>query len=70
MYEDEIETENRQKTEIAESRKSYFPQEEVGNANLYKPILNKVMNADDKCVKYNFVAPVNNGSLKQVKLYL
>ena len=34
-----------------------FPKESVENADLYKPVLNKVITTHEKCMKYNFKAP-------------
>ena len=33
-------------------------QKKVKNADLCKIVLNKIKTADEKCVKYNFVAPL------------
>ena len=37
--------------------KNNFPKESVENANLYKPVLNKIMSTQKYCMKHNFVAP-------------
>ena len=60
MYENEIETQNRQKTENAERAKTNFPKEKVKNADFSKPVLNKIITTDEKCVKRNFVAPLTD----------
>ena len=39
-------------------RQTSFPEEMVENADLPKPILKKIMTPYEKCVKYNFVAPL------------
>ena len=38
--------------------KNSFPKKSVENANLHKPVLNKIMSTQKYCVKYNFVAPL------------
>ena len=44
-------------TKSAERQKTSLPKEQVENTELHKPVLNKIMNTQDQCVKYNFVAP-------------
>ena len=44
-------------TKNAERQKTSLPKEQVENTELHKPVLNKIMNTQDQCVKYNFVAP-------------
>ena len=38
------------------------------NADLHKPVLNKIMITHDQWVKYSFVAPLNNFSKVQINL--
>ena len=45
-------------TESTKRRKTSFRKEIVKNADLHKPVLNKVMTTQEWCVKYNFVAPL------------
>ena len=42
----------------AERQKTSFPNKQIENADLYKPVLNKIMTIQEQCVKYNFVAPL------------
>ena len=42
----------------AEIQKTSFPNKQIENADLYKPVLNKIMTIQEQCVKYNFVAPL------------
>ena len=35
------------------------PKEPVENADLYKPVVNKIMTIREQYIKYNFVAPLN-----------
>ena len=44
----------------AARQKISFPKEQIENTDLYKPVLNKIMTAQEQCVKYNFVAPLRN----------
>ena len=50
---------NRQKTQNRESRKSSFLKEQVKNADLYKPVLKKIMTTHKEYLKLDFVAPLN-----------
>ena len=43
---------------VQRDKKSSFPKEQVENTDLYKPVLNKTMNTQEQCLKYNFVAPL------------
>ena len=45
FYEDYIEfyTKQEENTKITERRKTSFPKEQVKNADLYKPVLKKIM---------------------------
>ena len=45
--------------ESAERRKTSFLQETVENADLHKAVLNKTMDTQEQCIKYNFVAPLS-----------
>ena len=45
-------------TESTERRKTGFPKETLGNTDLHKTVLNKTMTLQEKCVKYDFVAPL------------
>ena len=45
--------------ESAERRKTSFLQETVENADLNKAVLNKTMDTQEQCIKYNFVAPLS-----------
>ena len=40
------------------TKKTSFPKEQIENRDLYKPVLNKIMTAQEQCVKYNFAAPL------------
>ena len=56
-------TQNRQKTQKAQKdKKTSFPKEFLKCFNkpvdFYKPLWNKIMTTHEKCVKYNFVAPL------------
>ena len=51
-------------TKSTERRKTSLPKGTVENADLYKTVLNKTMTTQEKCVKYDFVAPLRNTSLK------
>ena len=49
-----------QKSKQALNTKSTERQEQIENADLYKPILNQKMTTQEKqCVKYNFLAPLD-----------
>ena len=41
-------------------QKTSFSKESVEYADLYKPVLNKIMTIHEQCVKYDFVAPLTN----------
>ena len=47
---------NIQKIQITERSKARFSKEQVGNAELYKPVLNKIMTTHEEFIKYNFAA--------------
>ena len=47
---------NKEQAENAERQKSSFPKERAENADLPKPVLNKIINTHKQYVKYNFVA--------------
>ena len=53
-------THNRQKRQKAQNKKTSFLKELVENADLHKPVLNKIKTTKKYCEKYNFVAPLNN----------
>ena len=38
--------------------KNSFRKEIVENADLHKPVLKKIMTAQEQCLKYNFVTPL------------
>ena len=52
-------TQNRQKTENAERLITNFFKEKIENADSSKPVLNKIMTTEEKCLKGNFAAPLN-----------
>ena len=49
-------------TESTERWKTSFGKEIVENADLHKPVLDKVMTTQEQCVNYNFVAPLTKSS--------
>ena len=51
-------SEQAENTKRAERQKNQFPNEQVENIDLYKPVLNKIMTTQAQCLKYNFVAPL------------
>ena len=46
-------------TESAERQKTSFRKENVENADLHKPVLNKIITTQEWCVKCSFVAPLS-----------
>ena len=46
------------KTKTQKDENLVLPKEQVENADLYKPVLNKIMTTCKKYIKYNFVAPL------------
>ena len=46
------------KTKTQEDENLVLPKEQVENAALYKPALNKIMTTREYYMKYNFVAPL------------
>ena len=40
-----------------------LPKEQVKNADLHKPVLNKMMTTRELCTKYSFVAPLRGYTL-------
>ena len=46
----------RQKPKAQKDENLVLPKEQVENADLYKPVLNKIMTTPEEYVKYNFVA--------------
>ena len=45
-------------TESTDRRKTSFPKEIVENADLHKTALSKIIITQEKCVNYDFVAPL------------
>ena len=59
VYEDYVEFrtgKNRKKCK--KIKKTNFLKEYVESTDFYKPVLNKVMTTEEKCIKYNFMAPL------------
>ena len=55
-------------TKSAEGKKTSLPKEQVEITDLHKPVLNKIMTTRDQCVKYNFVASLNqSGSFDEAR---
>ena len=46
------------KTKTQKDENLVLPKEEVENADLYEPILDKIMTTRENYIKYNFVAPL------------
>ena len=44
-----------------------LPKEQVENADLYKPVLNKIMTTRESYIKYNFAAPLRSEVLSLLK---
>lgn len=44
-----------------------FPNEQVYNADLYKPVLNEIMIRQEYCIKYNFGVPLKSKLIKVFK---
>ena len=49
---------NKKKTESTGRWKIIFLKQIVENADLDKPISNKIMTTQEQCIKYDFVAPL------------
>ena len=50
---------NKKNTEIIGRRKTSFPKEIAENADLHKPVINKIMTTQGYYTEYNFVAPLS-----------
>ena len=48
------------KNQNTERRKPTFPKESVENADLHKPVLNKITTTREQCTKYIFIVPLND----------
>ena len=53
-------------TESTERQKTSFTKETEKNADLHKTVLNKTMTTQEKCVKYDFVAPLKLKEIKEI----
>ena len=51
-------TQNRQKIQNTEIRKTGFLKEKVGNEDLCKSVMNKIITTHEQCIKNSFVAPL------------
>ena len=49
---------NLHNAKTAERQKPSFPKESVENADLYKPVLSKIMTRLEQSMKYNFATPL------------
>ena len=58
----------KQKTEKTKRRKCSFLRDLVENADLYKPVVNKIMTKHEYCLKCNFRAVLTNGLLLNMQI--
>ena len=64
----EFDTEQAENTKALKDKKTSFPKESLENADLYKPVLNKIMTTHEQYVKYNFVVPWRKNRLSTFDL--